>query len=492
MNTLRRWVVLLIVLEAIMLAAAVVGGVVGLTQLGEARSRVVDQIDPELIEQRDLETSLLDQETGLRGFLLTGRADFLTPYRDGRSQQDKAVAEMRRLGAVDGTPAGRDLGIVLAAVDEWQTTAERMIAEDGVGQSLVETGKTRFDAVRSALNTQRTNLTAAREVDRQTLQRSAVLLPVVFAVIVLLLVILFVALAWGFHRRVARPVFGLAAEIRAATDDIDRAIPLGDGPQELKELAKDVEALRQRLVTEVASLATRTRDLQRSNSDLEQFAYVASHDLQEPLRKITSFCQLIQRRYQGQLDERGEEYIEFAVDGARRMQVLINDLLSFSRVGRRTGEFGDVDMESVVRAALGNLDQLVAETGAEVTVSAMPTVHGEESLLTTMIQNLVGNAVKFRADAPPRIAIESEQQADEWVFSVSDNGIGIDAEYADRIFVIFQRLHPRAAYPGTGIGLAMARRIVEHHDGRIWLDTSAAAGRTIFRFTLPVRENDRA
>ncbi|ALG11387.1 sensor histidine kinase [Kibdelosporangium phytohabitans] len=489
MNTLRRWVVLLIVVEAVMLAAAVVGGVIGLTQLGEARSRVVDQIDPELVEQRDLETSLLDQETGLRGFLLTSRPDFLAPYREGRVQQDKAVSEMRRLGAADGTQAGRDLAAVLAKTAEWQATAERMIAAPG-DQSMVETGKTQFDAVRAVLNTQRANLTAARENDRQTLQRSAVLLPVVFAVIVLLLVILFVALALGFHRRVARPVFSLAAGVRAATDDIGRAIPPGDGPRELKELARDVEALRRRLVAEVASLATRTRELQQSNSDLEQFAYVASHDLQEPLRKVTSFCQLIQQRYQGQLDERGEQYIAFAVDGARRMQVLINDLLAFSRVGRRTAESTDVDMTAVVRAALGNLDHLVEETGAEVEFAELPVVRGEASLLTTVIQNLVGNAIKFRGQQPPRIAVEAARQGDEWVFSVSDNGIGIEAEYADRIFVIFQRLHPRTAYPGTGIGLAMARRIVEYHGGRIWLDTSGAGERTIFRFTLPVRENN--
>ncbi|MCE7011319.1 ATP-binding protein [Kibdelosporangium philippinense] len=476
MNTLRRWVLYLIVVEAIVLAAAVTGGVIGLTQLGQARLRVVDQIDPELIEQRELETSLLDQETGLRGFLLTGRVDFLTPYQEGRAQQEQSVADMRRLGAVDGTRAGDDLAVVLEKTAEWHSTAERMVGAPN-DQTLVETGKVQFDEVRSALETQRNNLTAERESNRETLQRSAILLPIVFIVIVALLVILFVLLVLGFHRRVARPVFALASEIRSATDDIFHAIPPGDGPQELKELAKDVEALRQRLAAE-------TEELQRSNSDLEQFAYVASHDLQEPLRKVTSFCQLIQRRYQGQLDERGEQYIEFAVDGATRMQVLINDLLAFSRVGRRTGEFTDVDMGSVVRTAVGNLDA----ADVDIAVSELPTVHGEESLLTTMMQNLIGNAIKFRGQEPLRIEIDATREGTEWVFAVSDNGIGIEPDYADRIFVIFQRLHSRAAYPGTGIGLAMARKIVEYHGGRIWLDTSATNGRTTFRFTLPVRE----
>ncbi|RSM74751.1 HAMP domain-containing protein [Kibdelosporangium aridum] len=476
MNTLRRWVLLLIVVEAIVLTAAVTGGVIGLTQLGEARLRVVDQVDPQLIEQRELETSLLDQETGLHGFLLTGRVDFLTPYQEGRAQQEQSVADMRQFGAVEGTPAGNDLAAVLTRTAEWQATAERMVGAP-TDQTLVETGKRQFDAVRAALDTQRANLTAEREANRETLQRAAILLTVVVIVIVALLLILFVLLVLGFHRRVVRPVFSLASEIQAATDDISRAIPPGDGPQELKDLAKDVEALRKRLVAE-------TEELQRSNSDLEQFAYVASHDLQEPLRKVISFCQLLQRRYQGRLDERGEQYIAFAVDGSRRMQVLINDLLAFSRVGRGTGEFADVDMDEVVRTAIGNLEQ----TNVDTAVAELPTVRGEQSLLTTMMQNLIGNAIKFRGDDPPRIEIEAERTGSEWTFSVSDNGIGIDAEYADRIFVIFQRLHPRAAYPGTGIGLAMARKIVEYHGGRIWLDTAVPNGRTTFRFTLPVGE----
>ncbi|CAM3914912.1 ATP-binding protein [Kibdelosporangium persicum] len=489
MNTLRRWVLLLILVEAVMLGAAVAGGVIGLTRLGEARGRLVDQTDPELIQQRDLETSLLDQETGLRGFLLAGRPEFLTPYRDGRAQQDKAVAEMRRLGAVPGTAAGEDLDTVLAKAAQWQETAERMITSPGE-RTLADAANVQFDAVRASLDAQRVNLTAAREADRDTLQRLATLLAVAFGVIVALLVILFVMLAMGFHRRVARPILGLAGHVRAATDDITRHVPAGHGPHELRELAKDVEALRQRLVDEVALLDRRTTELQRSNSDLEQFAYVASHDLQEPLRKVTSFCQLLQRRYHGRLDERGEQYIEFAVDGAARMQVLINDLLAFSRVGHRTGAFTDVDMASVVRTAIGNLEAVIEQTGAEITVSALPSVRGEESLLTTMTQNLIGNAIKFRGDQAPRVHIEAERRCTEWMFSVTDNGIGIEPEYAERIFVIFQRLHPRSAYPGTGIGLAMARKIVEYHGGRIWLDTSAGEVRTTFRFTLPLREED--
>jgi signal transduction histidine kinase len=486
---IRRWATLLIAVEAVMLVAAIAVGVVGLTQLTTARQRVVDQIDPELLEAHNLTAALLNQETGQRGYLLTGQRPFRVPYDEGKQEQDRAVAELRRLGAVDGTNAGRDLDIVLTRAQAWQRTAEQMI--DGstpVSTALVDRGKAQFDAVRASLDIQQANLTAARQVDRRNLDQAATLLGVMLAVTTVLLVILFVFLALGFHRRIVRPILGLAGEVRAATDDISRRIPTGDGTRELAELANDVEALRQRIVSEVSELHrahtmldTRTRELERSNSDLEQFAYVASHDLQEPLRKVTSFCQLIQRRYQGKLDERGEQYIEFAVDGARRMQILINDLLAFSRVGRRPAEFAEVDTGELVRTAIGNLDP----ADAEITQSELPTVRGEASLLTAVFQNLLSNAIKFRGEQPPRIHVDAERTGDDWTFSVTDNGIGIDDEYAERIFVIFQRLHPRDAYPGTGIGLAMTRKIIEYHHGRVWLDTGAGDGQTRFRFTLP-------
>jgi signal transduction histidine kinase len=491
----RRWMAALIVVESVMLAAAIIGSVIGLSQLSDARARVVDQIDPELIEAQNLTSSLLNQETGLRGFLLAGQREFLTPFMEGRVQQDRAVAELRRLGAVDGTPFGEDLAAVLATASAWQTTAQQMIdAPKPVDQTLVSTGQTQFDTLRIRLENQRAALAAVREIERETLRRSATLLAVMLGTIILLLVVLFVLLALGFQRRIAAPMLALAGEVKAATDDVDHRIAVNEGPHELAELARDIEDMRQRIVNEVGELRrahelldARTQELQRSNSDLEQFAYVASHDLQEPLRKVTSFCQLIQRRYHDQLDERGEQYIEFAVDGARRMQVLINDLLAFSRVGRRTGAFTDVAMADALTAAIGNLEPVIEETGAEVTSSDLPVVRGEISLLTAMFQNLLGNAIKFRGDEPPRIRVEAAQQDGEWTFSMTDNGIGIGAEYAERIFAIFQRLHSRDAYPGTGIGLAMTRKIIEYHGGRIWLDTGSEPGATTFRFTLPAR-----
>lgn len=232
------------------------------------------------------------------------------------------------------------------------------------------------------------------------------------------------------------------------------------------------------------ALRERTEELARSNRDLEQFAYVASHDLQEPLRAVAGPLQLLQRRYTGQLDARADEFIGHAVDGATRMQALIDDLLSYSRVGRLEDPKQRVETELVVNQALRNLSVLVGESQAEVTHDALPPVLGIPTQLTLLFQNLIGNALKFRAkDRRPSIHIGAEPLDGHWEFSIKDNGIGIDAQYFDRIFVIFQRLHTRREYPGTGLGLALVKRIVEHHGGRIWVESAIGEGTTFF-FTL--------
>jgi light-regulated signal transduction histidine kinase (bacteriophytochrome) len=250
--------------------------------------------------------------------------------------------------------------------------------------------------------------------------------------------------------------------------------------------------MRRQIVTELTTvqalnqrLEAQTGELQRSNFDLEQFAYVASHDLQEPLRKVSSFCELLAKRYVGQLDERADQYIHFAVDGARRMSALINDLLAFSRVGRTTtGTWLKLDGEVLLAEALRNLDEVIVQTGAQITHDPLPTVVGETSLLVTVFQNLVGNALKFRGEQPPQVHISVQLDGDFWLFRVADNGIGIDPAYQDRIFVIFQRLHSKDAYPGTGIGLALCRKIIDYHRGQIWLDPDITSG-SAFCFTLP-------
>jgi light-regulated signal transduction histidine kinase (bacteriophytochrome) len=235
------------------------------------------------------------------------------------------------------------------------------------------------------------------------------------------------------------------------------------------------------------ALKALTEDLRRSNAELEQFAYVASHDLQEPLRMISSYVQLLGRRYQGKLDDDADEFIHFAVDGAKRMQNLINDLLSYSRVGTRTHPLVLVSAEDILKEALANLQFLIDENGARITHGSLPVVRGDFSQLVTVFQNLLGNAIKFRGAEPPCIHIEARQAEDEWIFSLRDNGIGIDPKFAERIFVIFQRLNDRTAYPGTGIGLAICKRVVQRHGGRIWVESKPGEGAT-FSFTLPLEE----
>lgn len=227
-----------------------------------------------------------------------------------------------------------------------------------------------------------------------------------------------------------------------------------------------------------------TEDLQRSNEELEQFAYVASHDLQEPLRAVTSYTQLLAQRYQGHLDAKADKYINYIVDGASRMQQLINDLLAYSRLGTRAQEFEAADCNAAVQQSLSNLQIAIAEKNAVITYESLPTVMADEFQLVQLFQNLIGNAIKFCQDVP-RIQIAAIMQDHEWLFSVRDNGIGIATEYADRIFLIFGRLHSRREYSGTGIGLAICQRIVERHGGRIWVESQSGEGAT-FYFTIPI------
>jgi light-regulated signal transduction histidine kinase (bacteriophytochrome) len=229
-------------------------------------------------------------------------------------------------------------------------------------------------------------------------------------------------------------------------------------------------------------------ELKRSNTELEQFAYVASHDLQEPLRMVASFTQLLAKRYQGKLDREADEFIGFAVDGATRMQSLINDLLAYSRVGSRGKPFQPVNCAAVVSQALANLASTVEEAHAVVTQDRLPTVPGDAGQLVQLFQNLIANAIKFRGPDLPEIHVTANQTDGGWTFAIRDNGIGIPAEHFDRIFSIFQRLHRRSDYAGTGIGLAICKKIVERHGGRIWVESNPGRGST-FYFTLPEEED---
>jgi PAS domain S-box-containing protein len=234
------------------------------------------------------------------------------------------------------------------------------------------------------------------------------------------------------------------------------------------------------------ALAEKARELARSNTELEQFAYVASHDLQEPLRMVSSYTQLLAKRYKGKLGPDADEFIEYAVDGAVRMQRLIQDLLAYSRVGTRRNEFEPTDCERVLGRVLGDLRVAIEECGAVVTHDPLPTLMADGTQLGQLLQNLIGNAIKFRNQEPPLVHVSTRRKDRHWIFSIRDNGIGIDPQYAERIFVIFQRLHKRGEYPGTGIGLAVCKKIVERHGGRIWVESNAEKG-TTFYFTMPTQ-----
>jgi PAS domain S-box-containing protein len=238
----------------------------------------------------------------------------------------------------------------------------------------------------------------------------------------------------------------------------------------------------------VLALSARGAELARSNRELEQFTYIASHDLQEPLRMVGSYTQLLQRRYADRLDDDAKEFLRYAQEGATRMRDLIDDLLTYSRLGTRKETLQRVSVESVIALVLANLRESIAEAHAEVTHGPMPEVEGDPTQLAQLFQNLIGNAIKFRGATPPHIAVRAERVGPDWRFSVKDDGIGIPPEYQERIFVIFQRLHSREEYPGTGIGLAVVRKVVERHGGRIWVESSGQPGQgTTFFFTIPAQ-----
>jgi signal transduction histidine kinase len=233
-----------------------------------------------------------------------------------------------------------------------------------------------------------------------------------------------------------------------------------------------------------AQLRQSGANLQRSNTDLQQFAYIASHDLLEPLRMVTSYAQLVQQRYQDKLDKQGNEFLGQAIDGARRMEALIHDLLAFSRVEMRGRPFERTDCEQILQQALRNLKVAIEETGAVVSHEVLPTVMGDGIQLIQVFQNLVGNAIKFKGPRPPEVQVRSERKGSDWLFVVRDNGIGIDPKFFDRIFVIFQRLHTRQQYAGTGMGLAICKKIIERHGGQIRVESKPNEGAAFF-FTLP-------
>jgi len=489
----------------VVLVLAVVGiglALVANGQLTHNRNLLLERVGPARRAALSLEDALVNEETGVRGYVITADARSLAPYSEGRREEAKAYAQLYAQQRAVGPELAIELARVRASVRTWRTqfvapalAQPRQIARSGRDGGLE--GKEQFDALRVSLGQLRTVLEARDVQARDALQSAADRLQTLLIVAAVLILGGLLVAAFVLRRTITWPLSRLGAEARrVAAGEFERPLVIATGPREVREVGTEIDAMRERIVAELErveaariELQQQAQELTRSNAELEQFAYVASHDLQEPLRKIASFCQALKTRYEGQLDDRAEQYIDFAVDGAKRMQVLINDLLAFSRVGRGGREQEPVALGEVLKTAETALADAIEQAGAQVLAGELPTVLGERAQLVSLFQNLLANALKFRGAERPVIRIAAELHGEQWELSCADNGIGVESEYAERIFLIFQRLHARDAYEGSGIGLALCRKIVEFHGGRMWLDTSYVGG-TCFRFTLPVIEGD--
>ncbi|MFC7530561.1 ATP-binding protein [Actinoplanes sp. GCM10030250] len=468
---------------------------------------VLDRIGPMRVAGEALNTALVNQETGIRGYAITGQLDNLKPYENGLAAENDQMARLESLVRPGDADIRAGLEDVRARSAAWRASVAdpviTAVRSQGTqaAQTIVDQADTRqFDELRQSVQRVQGHIQVIRAEAADAARQAGSTMVAIEIAAAAIIVLTGAFLLFLLDRLVSRPITVLANQVReVAAGDYDRHIDIPQGSPDLVALAADIDRMRQQIASELSEVRTargqvewvnqqlqsQAEELTRSNRDLEQFAYVASHDLQEPLRKVASFCQLLQRRYAGQLDDRADQYIGFAVDGAQRMQRLINDLLAFSRIGRLTSGFSEVDLNKVLTDVQSQLEPRAGE-GAEIVWSGLPIVEGEEPLLTTLFVNLVGNSLKFRRpDVLPVIRITAKRDGGEWQINVRDNGIGIEAEFADKVFVIFQRLHARDAYEGTGIGLAIVKKIVEYHGGRVWLDVDVPEGASIY-FTLPV------
>ena len=495
---------------AVLVIAAVLAGT-ALVVMRDRQDAITGAYFLSITEADSAHILLLDIESSIEGYVATGNDAALELLDRVRGETDDGPDTERLLTAELGAdhPVLRLRQQASEAVDLWygehvQPILDAVAAEGpgSVSQSALEAEQAAFANLESLLTEYVASLRAERAEANEQLRTWIDVTTGAFVVLVLGALVAG-ALLWVFLRRwVTDPRTARASDTRRVSDgDVRHAVaPAGIG--EVAELSRDVEDMRARLVVLIeesarareelershAALEEQAEDLRRSNRDLEQFAYVASHDLQEPLRKVASFTQLLSSRYSGQLDERADQYIAFAVDGAKRMQRLINDLLGFSRVGRIGTELSDVDLRAALDRVVGDLQDTIDATGAEVTSGDLPVVRGEAPLLTQLLANLVGNALKFRhPERPPMVHVDARRVGRSWEFSCADNGIGIDPKYAERVFVIFQRLHAKEVYEGTGIGLALCKKIVEYHGGQIWIDEEAVDG-TVIRWTLPAED----
>jgi len=427
----------------------------------------------------ELFSAVQDAETGQRGYLLTGDDQYLRPFASAQKRLPARVAEVEALAARNNVPAGK-MRRIRALVEMKMAELEEvldLVRAGGRAAALKEVETNRGDQymseLRSAIDGIKSEQNRELEMRWEAQQRSQLRLDAVLG-IGIVIGFLLLSLAYRFNVLYARERDEAEARIQRLNESLELRV---------QERTSNLEA-------RTRELEQRTAELQRSNADLTQFAYIASHDLQEPLRMVGSYMGLLARRYQGQLDETADRYIQFATDGAARMQTLIADLLTYSRAGTQAIEKKPVPFEQVVTSAVRNLEIAIRENSAEIHYGNLPLVDGDESKLVQVMQNLIGNAIKFhKPGVTPVIEINAKHVDHEWLFSVADNGIGFEPRYCDRIFQVFQRLHSVGRYPGNGIGLAICRRIIEHHGGKLWADSEPEVGSTFF-FTLPIATED--
>ncbi|BCM90754.1 phytochrome-like protein cph1 [Abditibacteriota bacterium] len=444
-----------------------------------------------LLESQLLEESLFFMDNGVRGYIVSGKPSELTAFEDGKRTFREHLKELQRLAA-DNPEQLRRLQEASQQKDIYLQVVTPIIAtrlpSDSLQQAVLKTSgsalarRKALEDVRSILgvfsDTEKALLAGRIEAqDRwRTLTEATLWIGSVFSVLLTL--------------------FLSTVSVRAVRESGSAYARLRESNFQLESSNSQLKMTKEGLESEVGQrraaeekLQRAVAELKRSNAELEQFAYVASHDLQEPLRAVAGCVQVLKRRYEGKLDERADQFIGHAVDGAQRMQNLIQDLLAYSRVGTKGKPFADVALDSVVDGVMQSLSTAIDESKAQIERVPLPSICGDAGQLGQVFQNLISNAIKFRGEAPPHIKIgclpwDDSTHGKGWTISVSDRGPGIEPQYFERIFVMFQRLHTRAEYPGTGIGLAIVKKIIERHGGRIWVESLVGQG-TTFSFYLP-------
>ncbi len=452
-----------------------------------AAAQEVDHTYMVLQKLDELFSSLKDAETGQRGYVITGENAYLEPYNRAVDEFNRRLSALlnltkgnprqeKTLAAID-LVMRKKLDTLKEAIDIRRAKGQRaamLLVETGLGEKLMDDIRGKVVQARD----EETRMLAVRSAARETAARR--LIGAILAgggLSFALLLATFFLLRKEIIRRTR-----VETELRRHQEGLEILV---------EERTHDLADANSRLRAEIAmreraeeDLRKSMEDLARSNRALDQFASIASHDLQSPLRTVAGFMDLLKTRYAGRLDEKADEYITRAMSGTKRMSGLIHDLYVYSRVGTQGKQFSEVHMGTPLNAAIDNLKEIIDDSNAEISRDELPDVKGDETQLVQLFQNLIANAIKFRKkDAPPRIRISAEQRGGEWVIGVHDNGIGIEPRFYERIFVIFQRLHGSDKYPGTGLGLALCKKIVERHGGRIWVESRPGAGSS-FYFTM--------